>query len=69
MERTEKVHRFICQYVDEHDWPPTVREIGKGVGITSTSVVRYHLDRLVAAKKITRVPEISRGISVLEIAA
>jgi|GEM_PF-2506598 len=36
--------KFIDEYIREHDGlPPTVREIQKGIGASSTSVVEYHL--------------------------
>lgn len=42
--------------------PPTIREIGRAVGITSTSVVNYHLRKLTEAGEIRRIPSISRGL-------
>lgn len=41
---------------------PTIREIGDAVGISSTNTVNYHLDRLVKAGEIRRIPSISRGL-------
>lgn len=41
---------------------PTIREIGDAVGISSTSVVNYHLARLERDGKIRRIPSISRGL-------
>lgn len=41
---------------------PTIREIGRAVGITSTSVVNYHLRKLTEAGEIRRIPSISRGL-------
>lgn len=45
--------------------PPTVREVGKAVGISSTSVVRYHLHRLVALGEIRMELVSSRSIEVV----
>jgi len=56
----------IEQYLDEHGYPPTVRELSVLCGITSTSVVSYHLWRLVAAGAIERDPGVSRGIRVVK---
>ena len=36
---TEKIYDFCKSYIDEHGYAPTIREIGKGVGLSSTSVV------------------------------
>lgn len=42
--------------------PPTIREIGRAVGISSTSVVNYHLRKLIRDGEIRRIPSISRGL-------
>ena len=34
---TEKILEFCKSYIDEYGYAPTIREIGKGVGISSTS--------------------------------
>jgi len=41
---------------------PTIRELMKATGITSSSVVRYYLDKLEEAGLIERVPRVARGI-------
>ena len=61
-----RVYAAIEQYLDEHGYPPTVRELSVLCGITSTSVVSYHLWRLVAAGAIERDPGVSRGIRVVK---
>lgn len=43
---TEKIYDFCKSYIDEHGYAPTIREIGKGVGLSSTSVVHRHMQRL-----------------------
>lgn len=45
-EKTNKVLEFCKAYVDEYGYAPTIREIGKGVGLSSTSVVHRHMQRL-----------------------
>lgn len=45
-ERQMKVLRFIYKTVQEKGYPPTVREIGKAVNLSSTSTVHGHLERL-----------------------
>ena len=42
-ERQEKILRFIWGYIRHNGRPPTIREIGKDVPISSTSVVSYNL--------------------------
>lgn len=41
-----KIYMYIVFYVKENLYPPTVREIGKAVGLRSTSSVFSHLQTL-----------------------
>lgn len=41
-----KIYEYIIVYVKENLYPPTVREIGKAVGLNSTSSVFSHLKTL-----------------------
>lgn len=65
-ERQERILAFIRQYGAEHGYPPTIREIGRAVGISSTSVVKYNLERLEDKGKLERSEEISRGLRLKE---
>lgn len=42
----EAILIFIKNYIKEHGYPPTVREIGAGVGLKSTSSVQGHLKKM-----------------------
>ena len=42
----EQIRQVIIDYIQQHGYPPTVREIGEGVGLKSTSSVKAHLDRM-----------------------
>jgi repressor LexA len=64
--RQTQILEFVHSFVREHTYPPTVREIGDGVGITSTSVVDYNLRVLAKRGYIRRDPDISRGIELLD---
>jgi repressor LexA len=55
---------FILQFMEERGYPPTVRDIQGGCGISSTSVVDYHLKVLEKEGHIRRDPEVSRGIEL-----
>lgn len=44
--REEEIYNFIISYMKENLISPTVREIGKGVGLKSTSSVQMHLKKL-----------------------
>ncbi len=65
-ERQVKMVEFIREFIADHHFPPTIREIGSKVGIPSTSVVKYNLDILQKKGLIDRDPEISRGIRLVE---
>ncbi len=63
--RQERIVQFIAESRRANGRPPTVREIGQAVGITSTSVVDYNLDKLERVGVIRRHREISRGIELV----
>jgi len=65
-ERQLKILEFIRTFIEERQFPPTIREIGKIVGISSTSVVKYNLDALESKGYIERNRDISRGIRLVE---
>ncbi|OQA47203.1 MAG: LexA repressor [Chloroflexi bacterium ADurb.Bin325] len=65
-DRQARILEFIDAYVQEHNYPPTIREIGKAVGISSTSVVKYNLERLQEKKKLERSKEVSRGLRLVK---
>ncbi len=59
--------KFIIQYKKAHDGnSPTYMEIMRATGITSTSVVAYHLDQLEAAGVIERPQQVGNS-RVIEI--
>jgi repressor LexA len=64
-ERQQKILAFLREFISEHRFPPSIRQIGENVGISSTSVVKYNLDVLERENLIERDPEISRGIRVV----
>jgi len=68
-DRQRRMLDFIRGFIAEHQFPPTIREIGKRVGISSTSVVKYNLEVLERAGYIERRSDISRGIRLVEEAA
>jgi repressor LexA len=65
-ERQRKILEFLRDFISENRFPPSIREIGKQVGISSTSVVKYNLDVLERRDLIERDPDISRGIRLVE---
>jgi repressor LexA len=65
-ERKRKIIGFIRDFATEHHYPPTIREIGKYIGVKSTSLVIYYLDELEREGIIARSERISRSIWVKE---
>jgi repressor LexA len=63
-DRQRRIMVFIREYLEAHNYPPTIREIGQAVGISSTSVVKYNLERLVEKGLIERSEEVSRGLKL-----
>ena len=64
-ERQQKILEFVMEYTADHGYPPSIREIGQAVGISSTSVVDYNLRALERSGLIRRDREVSRGLGVV----
>lgn len=62
--RQKNILQFIVSFIQEKEYPPTIREIGEKVGISSTSVVNYNLAKLENEALISRERDVSRGLSV-----
>ncbi|HZW40516.1 MAG TPA: transcriptional repressor LexA [Ignavibacteriaceae bacterium] len=63
-DRQKNILDFIQQYRDEVGYPPTLREIGKKFGITSTFGVKRHLDALVKKGFLSVESNSSRAITI-----
>jgi repressor LexA len=63
--RQQAILEFIRDFSGKTRYPPTIREIGRSVGISSTSVVNYNLNVLEKQGLIARDKTISRGIKLL----
>ncbi|HET7087512.1 MAG TPA: transcriptional repressor LexA [Anaerolineae bacterium] len=63
--RQQAMLEFIQRFTRDHRYPPTIREIGQEVGISSTSVVNYNLNILEREGLIERDKEVSRGIKLI----
>ena len=60
--RQQQVLDFIQRHVARQGVPPTVREIGAGLGLASTNAVAGHLKALVRLGALDKVPRKSRGL-------
>ncbi len=65
-ERQRGMLDFIRRFSNENGYPPTIRQIGEQVGISSTSVVNYNLHKLEKDGYIARDLRVSRGIRLVE---
>jgi repressor LexA len=63
--RQKEIFDFISRYLKQHGYPPTVREIGKAVGLHSSSTVHGHLAKLEKLGVLRRDPTKPRAIEVL----
>ena len=63
--RQREIFEFISRYLSRHGYPPTVREIGKAVGLHSSSTVHAHLAKLETLGVLKRDPTKPRAMEVL----
>lgn len=63
-DRQQNILKFIWSFFNKNNYPPTIREIGEHVGISSTSVVNYNLAKLEDLKLLFRRKEVSRGLTL-----
>ena len=64
--RQQEIFDFIKRYSAEHGYPPTVRDIGKAIGLTSSSTVHAHLANLEKVGLLRRDPSKPRAIELLD---
>ena len=63
----QEIYQFILAYASEHGYPPSVREIGDAVGLTSTATVHVHLKNLERRGLISRNPGKQRSIQIADV--
>jgi repressor LexA len=66
-DRAREILSYIRTFQHEHDMPPTIREIGKAFGISSTNGVRYYLTMLERAGYLKHRSGVSRGCCLASI--
>ena len=67
--RQQEIFEFIKKYSAKYGYPPTVRDIGKAVGLASSSTVHAHLANLEKSGLLRRDPSKPRAIELLDKAA
>jgi repressor LexA len=64
--RQQEIFDFIKRYSAKYGYPPTVRDIGKAVGLASSSTVHAHLANLEKIGLLRRDPTKPRAIELLD---
>lgn len=64
--KQQGILEFMREFISEHDYPPSIRDIQIGCDISSTSVVDYNLKALERQGFIRRDREVSRAIEILD---
>jgi repressor LexA len=64
--RQQEIFDFIKKYSAKYGYPPTVRDIGKAVGLASSSTVHAHLSNLEKVGLLRRDPSKPRAIELLD---
>ncbi len=67
--RQQEIFDFIKQHSAKYGYPPTVRDIGRAVGLASSSTVHAHLANLERIGLLRRDPSKPRAIELLDRAA
>lgn len=65
-EKQERVLKVIIECTNKKGYPPSIREIGEVIGVTSTSTTHAYLVRLEKAGYIQVDKDVRRGIRILK---
>ena len=63
--RQDEILTYIKEYIVSHGYPPTVREIGKDLGVSSPATIHTHLNKLVEKGFIKKDNSKNRAIELL----
>ena len=63
--RQRRVLKFLEEYLETNEYPPTLREIGRAIGVKSTSLISYYLDQLEKQGRLVRQRSVSRGLRLV----
>ena len=66
MRKIDEAYEFIKTYIEEKALPPTIREIGDALGVSSTSTVSYYLRKLEEENRIVKGSYKNRSIQLME---
>ena len=60
------VYDYISEFIKEHDYSPSYRDICAGLGLSSVSAVAEHVDNLVRLGALRKVPGEARSLEVID---
>lgn len=66
MHNIDEAYNYIKEFLKEKNYPPTIREICKGIGVKSTSTVSYYLKKLEDCGKIVKGSYKNRALQLTE---
>ena len=66
MNKVEETYIYIKNYLAEKGYPPTIREICKGINIKSTSTISYYLKKLEESNRIVKGSYKNRALQLTE---
>lgn len=64
--RQAEILEYIRGFIREQGYPPSVREIGKAIGLSSSATIHTHLQKLEAAGYLQRNPSKQRALEVVQ---
>ena len=62
----EKVFNFVYEHIAQTGISPTIQQISKGVGLSSTSTAHRHVQNLIDKNYLTKEPKGARSLRVTE---
>lgn len=66
-ERARSVYTCVCERISSQGYPPSMREIGALVGLTSPSSVKHQLDKLERLGLLRRNPRLPRALEIVSL--
>lgn len=66
MNKVDETYLFIKRFLQEKGYPPTIREICKGIDIKSTSTISYYLKKLEDSNRIVKGSYKNRALQLTE---
>ena len=64
--KQQLVYDFIAEFMQEHDYSPSYRDICAGVGLSSVASVAEHVDNLAKLGAMKKVPGAARSLEVVD---